>query len=191
MSDEQLNCSDCNNSFTFTDAEQSFYATKQLSWPKRCKACRDLRRAQNGGPKGAGPKDRAPRGRDADRGAFRGRESSPREGGAPRGEARGEPRRFSGTAARPAPRERFDATKDRTPAKAAPAKPARRESVTKPARPMFDVVCTSCGQSAKVPFEPAAGRDIFCQPCYRSRRKPESASLESAAVTPDDSGIVE
>ncbi len=186
MSDEQLTCSDCNTSFTFTDAEQSFYATKQLSWPKRCKACRDQRRAQNGGAKGPPSRDRAPRGRE-ERGAFRGRESAPRDGGAPRGE----PRRFSGTAARPAPRERFDASKDRAPIKAAPAKPARRESVAKPPRPMFDVVCTSCGASAQVPFEPAAGRDIFCQPCYRSRRKPESATLESAPVAPDDSGIIE
>ena len=186
MSDEQLTCSDCNTSFTFTNTEQSFYTTKQLSWPKRCKACRDQRRAQNGA-KGAAPRDRAPRGRDGDRGAFRARDGAPREGGTPRGESR----RFSGTAARPAPRERFDAPKERAPAKAPAGKPARRESVAKPARPMFDVVCTSCGAAAQVPFEPAAGRDIFCQPCYRSRRKPASGTLESATVAPDDSGIIE
>jgi CxxC-x17-CxxC domain-containing protein len=36
--------------------------------------------------------------------------------------------------------------------------------------PMFDITCSSCGVQARVPFEPAEGRDVFCQACYRARR---------------------
>lgn len=46
MADQQLTCRDCGATFTFTDGEQEFYATKNLSAPQRCKACRDNRKAQ-------------------------------------------------------------------------------------------------------------------------------------------------
>lgn len=44
MADQQITCRDCGQSFTFTEGEQAFYATKDLKAPQRCKACRDSRR---------------------------------------------------------------------------------------------------------------------------------------------------
>lgn len=44
MADQQLTCRDCGASFTFTDGEQEFYASKNLSAPQRCKDCRNKRK---------------------------------------------------------------------------------------------------------------------------------------------------
>ena len=50
MSDQQIACSECGDTFLFTDAEQAFYREKSLaSPPKRCKACRQARKAATGG----------------------------------------------------------------------------------------------------------------------------------------------
>lgn len=46
MADQQLQCRDCGGSFTFTDGEQEFYASKNLSAPQRCKNCRSARKAE-------------------------------------------------------------------------------------------------------------------------------------------------
>ena len=46
MADQQLTCRDCGNTFTFTDGEQEFYASKNLSAPQRCKDCRANRKQQ-------------------------------------------------------------------------------------------------------------------------------------------------
>lgn len=53
VGDELHNCSDCGNPFTFSVGEQSFYNKNGLQPPKRCKVCRDKRKAEksNGGPK--------------------------------------------------------------------------------------------------------------------------------------------
>lgn len=45
--DQTLNCKDCKTDFVFTASEQKFYTDKGFQTPKRCKACRDLRKAQN------------------------------------------------------------------------------------------------------------------------------------------------
>ena len=39
-------CHDCGAVFVFSVAEQGFYRSKQLSIPKRCKACRAQRKAR-------------------------------------------------------------------------------------------------------------------------------------------------
>ncbi len=49
MADQQLQCRDCGTSFTFTDGEQEFYNSKNLSAPQRCKDCRNARKAQKFG----------------------------------------------------------------------------------------------------------------------------------------------
>ncbi len=52
MADQEITCEDCSSVFTFTESEQEFYASKNLSAPKRCKACRQARKAQRGnGPR--------------------------------------------------------------------------------------------------------------------------------------------
>lgn len=51
MADQQITCRDCGASFTFTDGEQEFYASKNLSAPQRCKACRSARKTDRNGPR--------------------------------------------------------------------------------------------------------------------------------------------
>lgn len=45
--DETLICQDCGKEFVFTTGEQEFYEEKGFTEkPKRCKECRDAKRAQ-------------------------------------------------------------------------------------------------------------------------------------------------
>lgn len=51
MKDETIECVDCHEQFTFTVAEQEFYASKGFeNKPKRCQACRNIKKnAARGG----------------------------------------------------------------------------------------------------------------------------------------------
>ncbi len=45
--DKTIKCVDCGEEFTFTAGEQAFYQEKGFTnEPKRCKACRDKKKAQ-------------------------------------------------------------------------------------------------------------------------------------------------
>lgn len=47
FTDKTLVCKDCGNEFVFTAGEQAFYKEKGLdNEPKRCKECRDKRKAE-------------------------------------------------------------------------------------------------------------------------------------------------
>jgi len=35
---------------------------------------------------------------------------------------------------------------------------------------MFTAVCSSCGQEAKLPFEPTSGKPVFCDACFQKQR---------------------
>jgi len=37
-------------------------------------------------------------------------------------------------------------------------------------RQMFRVTCADCGKNTEVPFEPRAGRRVYCSDCYRKVR---------------------
>jgi hypothetical protein len=43
--DKVLICLDCGDSFLFNAGEQTYFKSKGLSQPKRCRACRQKRRA--------------------------------------------------------------------------------------------------------------------------------------------------
>ncbi|HZS10342.1 MAG TPA: zinc-ribbon domain containing protein [Blastocatellia bacterium] len=45
MPDKQIECADCHQTFTFTEGEQEFYSGRGMSEPKRCKECRQVRKA--------------------------------------------------------------------------------------------------------------------------------------------------
>ena len=50
FTDRQIQCVECNNSFTFTAAEQEFFAEKgYTNEPKRCSPCRQAKKAERGG----------------------------------------------------------------------------------------------------------------------------------------------
>ena len=49
MSDQTLTCRDCDQPFTFTAGEQTFYRERDYTPPQRCPACRAARKAQRAG----------------------------------------------------------------------------------------------------------------------------------------------
>jgi CxxC-x17-CxxC domain-containing protein len=50
FTDKQIQCVDCGKEFTFTAAEQEFFAQKgYTNEPKRCLPCRQNRKAEKGG----------------------------------------------------------------------------------------------------------------------------------------------
>ncbi len=76
MSDDQeITCADCGNSFVFTAQEQQFFAEKGFSAPKRCRSCRQSRKANGGGGGGGGG------GRSYGGGGGGGGYGAPRSGG--------------------------------------------------------------------------------------------------------------
>jgi len=53
FTDKQLQCADCGNTFTFSAAEQEFFAQKgYTNEPKRCLPCRQARKADRGANSG-------------------------------------------------------------------------------------------------------------------------------------------
>ena|SRR5438094_6447725 len=37
-------------------------------------------------------------------------------------------------------------------------------------REMVDVICSSCGKPAQVPFQPTEGRPVYCSDCFTRER---------------------
>ena len=61
ISDKNLTCRDCGQSFVFTTGEQEFFAEKGFTnEPSRCPACRSARRNQDRGGFGGGPREMHP-----------------------------------------------------------------------------------------------------------------------------------
>jgi CxxC-x17-CxxC domain-containing protein len=52
--DQELICSDCGQSFTFTAEDQSFFRERGYSAPKRCKTCRQAKKNEQQGGGGGG-----------------------------------------------------------------------------------------------------------------------------------------
>jgi len=55
MSDEVIVCADCRSEFPFTESEATFFASKGLTKPRRCKLCRQKRRDAKATDAGAVP----------------------------------------------------------------------------------------------------------------------------------------
>lgn len=55
---EVLQCSDCGQDFTFTDGERTFYESKSLTPPKRCKGCRAIKKQNRAAQEAMGGVDR-------------------------------------------------------------------------------------------------------------------------------------
>ncbi|MEJ7711221.1 MAG: zinc-ribbon domain-containing protein [Pyrinomonadaceae bacterium] len=53
-SDQTMTCVDCTAEFNWSAREQEFYAEKGFSAPKRCKPCKEARKAQRGDTGGGG-----------------------------------------------------------------------------------------------------------------------------------------
>lgn len=46
--DKELTCTDCGGKFLFSARDQEFFAGKGFQEPKRCKECRQAKKAQRG-----------------------------------------------------------------------------------------------------------------------------------------------
>jgi hypothetical protein len=46
VGDRELRCIDCGNNFSLSAEEQEFFKEKGYEQPKRCKACRQARKAE-------------------------------------------------------------------------------------------------------------------------------------------------
>lgn len=44
--DQQMRCTDCGEGYVWSASEQEFYKTKGYEPPKRCKPCRQAKKAQ-------------------------------------------------------------------------------------------------------------------------------------------------
>jgi CxxC-x17-CxxC domain-containing protein len=56
-----------------------------------------------------------------------------------------------------------------------PDHPAEKEKIPTPSfspasRQLYTVTCSECGKETQVPFEPRAGRPVYCSDCYRKSR---------------------
>ena len=62
MADMNITCVECGAEFVFSERDQAFYAERGMSQPKRCRNCRQARKAQGGGdrngPSGGGDRQR-------------------------------------------------------------------------------------------------------------------------------------
>lgn len=38
-------------------------------------------------------------------------------------------------------------------------------------RPQYTVICSQCGQETTVPFEPTAGKPVYCRDCFRTQKR--------------------
>jgi NAD-dependent SIR2 family protein deacetylase len=54
MADKQITCVDCGQKFNFSEGEQEFFQQKGMSEPKRCKECRQAKKAERGGSRKGG-----------------------------------------------------------------------------------------------------------------------------------------
>lgn len=56
-----------------------------------------------------------------------------------------------------------------------PERPIDRDKISTPSfspasRQMYTVTCSVCGKETRVPFEPRAGRPVYCSDCYHKSR---------------------
>jgi len=47
----------------------------------------------------------------------------------------------------------------------------RRDFGPREPREMHKAVCSECGKECEVPFKPTEGKPVFCQECYRKKRR--------------------
>ena len=66
MPSEFIKCVDCQSEFEHTERDQQFYQERGFAAPKRCKPCREKKKARFDKGHGGGGSDRHGRGRDGE-----------------------------------------------------------------------------------------------------------------------------
>lgn len=68
--------------------------------------------------------------------------------------------------------------------------PAAAPPSERPGRPMYAVVCYSCGEDCEIPFKPSGNRPVYCKTCFAKRKgqaqapRTEPSNPSAASVTP-------
>ena len=52
--------------------------------------------------------------------------------------------------------------------------PSKIAKIMSEERKMYPCTCSDCGKESQVPFQPIAGRDVFCKECLPKHRKPRT-----------------
>jgi CxxC-x17-CxxC domain-containing protein len=52
----------------------------------------------------------------------------------------------------------------------APTPTAKPAGTDQQGRTLYNVKCTNCGKDTQVPFQPAAGRPVYCRDCYMQKK---------------------
>jgi len=63
---------------------------------------------------------------------------------------------------------------ERKAAKAKEREATSANSYSSATRKMYQIVCSECGKETQVPFEPKAGRPVYCSDCYHKSRNSSS-----------------
>jgi CxxC-x17-CxxC domain-containing protein len=64
------------------------------------------------------------------------------------------------------------------PKRCADCRRARKgEGPQRPARQLFEAVCASCGNIARLPFEPRGDRPVYCSDCFQPTPRAERSSF--------------
>ncbi|HWL94370.1 MAG TPA: CxxC-x17-CxxC domain-containing protein [Phycisphaerae bacterium] len=146
--DKNITCADCGAEFVHSGEDQQRYAERGFTnEPKRCRDCRDKRKAGGGGGGGAGGGGGGG-GRSFSRtgggggGGYGGGGGGSRGGygGGGGGGSRGGYGGGGGGGGMGAPKQ------------------------------MFEAVCAECGAQTTVPFKPAQGRPVYCRDCFRAHK---------------------
>jgi CxxC-x17-CxxC domain-containing protein len=65
----------------------------------------------------------------------------------------------------------FQNDPSRCPACRSARKQGGRRSDSGHNREMFNVTCSGCGQTTQVPFNPSAGRPVYCRNCFAANKR--------------------
>ena len=157
--DRNIECIDCHASFVFTAGEQEFYERKGFKEvPKRCKDCRDKRKAKRDSGGGGGERGYGGGGGGGGYGNDRGYGG----GGGGGGYSTGNDRGYGGGGG-------GGGYGDDIGNRAGGPSRGGGGGGGGGQREFFDAVCGACGAPARVPFRPAAGRPVYCRDCYSNR----------------------
>jgi CxxC-x17-CxxC domain-containing protein len=57
--------------------------------------------------------------------------------------------------------------------------------------PLFDAICSNCGNKCQVPFRPNGTRPVYCKNCFGAPREALPALKRSSAIRPVGAGATE
>ena len=158
--DVELTCIDCGKIFIFSVSDQDYFREKGYTSPVRCRPCRKIRkeaRLAQAGEDGMAVETTQPRTDVEEKPSY------------PTYCTRcGHP---TTVPFEPKPGRPIYCRECYKWAKNAEGAEGRKPAAGQPgARAMYPAVCATCGKPTEVPFEPRAGKPVYCRDCFRANR---------------------